>query len=85
MYLSPQAPPLPLGRQPVDGLGMLIEAFDTHQPGTAPYGIGGPPGTEPYCPQLGPSNDGFEGELQFYIDGASSTWMNTGAWLDTMQ
>ncbi|KAF4509886.1 hypothetical protein G6O67_001823 [Ophiocordyceps sinensis] len=85
MYMSPQAPPLPLGRQPVDGLGMLIEAFDTHQPGTAPYGIGGPPGTEPYCPQLGPSNDGFEGELQFYIDGASSTWMNTGAWLDTMQ
>ncbi|KAM4065330.1 fungal specific transcription factor [Hirsutella rhossiliensis] len=85
MYMSPQAPPPPLGRQPVDGLGMLIEAFDTHQPAGAPYGIGGTPGTGPYYPQLGPGNDGFEGELQFYIDGASSTWMNTGAWLDTMQ
>lgn len=81
MYLSPQPPPPPLGRQPVDGLGMLIEAFDTPQPGSATYQIG----AESYYPQLGPGNDGFEGELQFYIDGAASSWMHTGAWLDTVQ
>lgn len=85
VYVSPQAPPPPLGRQPVDGLGMLIEAFDTHQPAATPYEMGGPPGSGPYYPQLGPGNDGFEAELQFYIDGAPSSWVNTGAWLDTMQ
>ncbi|KJZ72576.1 hypothetical protein HIM_08100 [Hirsutella minnesotensis 3608] len=91
MYISssPGAPPPQLARQPMDGLGMLIEAFDTHQPGPAPaYSInaGPAPGhSSAYYPQLGPGNDGFEGELQFYIDGASSSWMNTGAWLDTMQ
>ncbi|OAQ85025.1 chitinase 1 precursor [Purpureocillium lilacinum] len=84
MYMSPQQNAPQLGRQPVDGLGMLIEAFDSHQPGAAPYGMGAPPGAAPYYPQLGPGNDGFEGELQFYIDGAPSSWMNTGAWLDSM-
>ncbi|PHH80997.1 hypothetical protein CDD83_3655 [Cordyceps sp. RAO-2017] len=84
LYMSPQTPAL--GRHPVDGLGMLIEAFDTHQPAGGPYGMGGGAGAPgPYYPQLGPGNDGFEGELQFYIDGAPSSWMNTGAWLDTMQ
>lgn len=84
MYMSPQQTHPALGRQPVDGLGMLIEAFDSHQPGGAPYGMGAPAGPPPFYPQLGPSNDGFEGELQFYIDGAPSTWMNTGAWLDNL-
>ncbi|PHH70123.1 hypothetical protein CDD82_7331 [Ophiocordyceps australis] len=84
MYLSPQPQTqASMGRQPMDGLGMLIEAFDTHQPATAPYGLATPAGPS-YFPQLGPGNDGFEGELQFYIEGPSSMWVNTGAWLDTM-
>ncbi|POR34210.1 Putative transcriptional regulatory protein [Tolypocladium paradoxum] len=80
MYMSPQQSLPALGRQPIDGLGMLIEAFDTNQP----YGMGAPAAAAPFYPQLGPGNDGFEGELQFYIDGAPSTWMTTGAWLDNM-
>ena len=85
MYMSPHQNDPTLGRQPVDGLGMLIEAFDTHQPGGAPYAMGAPAAAAPFYSQLGPGNDGFEGELQFYIDGAPSTWMNPGAWLDNMQ
>ncbi|PNY27193.1 transcriptional regulatory protein [Tolypocladium capitatum] len=81
MYMSPQQSHPTHGRQPVDGLGMLIEAFDTHQPAATPYGMGAPAAAPHFYPQL---NDGFEGELQYYIDGAPSTWMNTGAWLDDM-
>ena len=85
VYMPPQQTAPQLGRQPVDGLGMLIEAFDTHQPGGAPFSMSGPAGAAaPYYPQLGPGNDGFEGELQFYIDGPPSSWLNAGAWLDTV-
>ncbi|KFG80430.1 hypothetical protein MANI_012958 [Metarhizium anisopliae] len=71
----------PMGRQNADSLSMLIEAFDSNNPGPpAPhYGAGN------FNPQLVPGTDGFEGELQFYIDGATSAWMNSSAWLDTMQ
>jgi hypothetical protein len=70
-----------MGRQHADGLGMLIEAFDSNQSGqsTPHYG------TENYNLQLGPGTDGFEGELQSYIDGPTSSWMNGNFWLDTMQ
>lgn len=69
-----------MGRQNVDGLGMLIEAFDSnHGPPAPHYGAGS------YNPQLGPGTDGFEGELQFYIDGPPSTWISSSPWLDTMQ
>ncbi|KHO00211.1 Zinc transcription factor [Metarhizium album ARSEF 1941] len=72
----------PMGRQNMDGLGMLIEAFDSHHPGppATHYGAGD------FYPQLlGPGTDGFEGELQFYIDGPTSAWMNCSPWLDAMQ
>ncbi|KAG8420559.1 hypothetical protein J3459_010966 [Metarhizium acridum] len=71
----------PMDRQNADGLGMLIEAFDSNHPGPpAPhYGAGN------FNPQLVPGTDGFEGELQFYIDGPTSAWINSSVWLDTMQ
>lgn len=76
MYMQPQPP---MGRN--DGLGMLIDAFDSNNPGPSGphYGAGN------FNPQLGPGTDGFEGELQFYIDGPTSTWINSSPWLDTMQ
>ncbi|OAA47057.1 Zinc transcription factor [Metarhizium rileyi] len=71
----------PMGRPSTDGLGMLIEAFDSNNPGPpAPhYGAGN------FNTQLGPGTDGYEGELQFYIDGPASAWINATPWLDTMQ
>lgn len=82
-----------LGERPAaDGLGLLLEAFDSHQAGTnmaatgagQPYdanvaatqaGYYGPPGTAM------PGNDGYENELQFYIDGAPTVqgWVGTSA------
>lgn len=87
MYMPPHQTAPQLDRQPVDGLGMLIEAFDTHQPGSAQYdmAVTAAANSAPYYPLLGPGTDGFEGELQFYMDGPPSTWLNAGAWLDTMQ
>lgn len=66
MYVQSQhTPPLPppsLARQSADGLGLLIDAFDSPRPPRPPHA------------QLGPGTDGFEGELQFYIDGPPATW-----------
>ncbi|KAK5991111.1 hypothetical protein PT974_09389 [Cladobotryum mycophilum] len=71
-----------LPRQPaVDGLGMLIEAFDSHQQ-PPPYAMA-VAGTPQFYQPLGPSNDGFEGELQFYIDGTNNSgWMPPDGWLE---
>lgn len=81
-----------LGDRPAtDGLGLLLEAFDSHQGANmAAAGAG-----QPYDPNLAanqagyygqpgtamPGNDGYENELQFYIDGAPSVhgWVGTGA------
>lgn len=83
-------------RQP-DGVGMLIEAFDTQQQAPAPppqhpQGPGQYPGSVPvvaanpaFYANLGSINDGFEGELQFYIDGAfapnNTAAMGPDGWL----
>lgn len=77
------------GRQTTDGLGLLLEAFDTHTgqmtAGDQPYdpsAIGNPGG---YYGPTGagiPGNDGYENELQFYIDGAGApnpVWIPGGA------
>lgn len=77
-------------RQTTDGLGLLLEAFDTHQGAAATAG-----GDQPYDPnvvvtQAGgyygqpgaaamPGNDGYENELQFYIDGPAAP--NVQGWM----
>lgn len=71
MYLSSPPSSMPnIHRQP-DGVGMLIEAFDTQQqqqyPGSSIPVVAANPA---FYANLGTINDGFEGELQFYIDGA---------------
>lgn len=81
-----------LGDRPAtDGLGLLLEAFDSHQGANmAAAGAG-----QAYDPSLAanqagyygqpgtamPGNDGYENELQFYIDGAPTVhgWVGTGA------
>lgn len=82
-----------LGERPAaDGLGLLLEAFDSHQAGAnmAATGVGQPydanvVATQPgYYGQPGtamPGNDGYENELQFYIDGAPTVqgWVGNGA------
>lgn len=81
-----------LGARPTtDGLGLLLEAFDTHQganlaaaaqeqaydPNVAVHQAGsyGQAGTQI------PGNDGYENELQFYIDGAPivQAWVPGGS------
>lgn len=85
MYMSPHQPQQPPMGRP-DGLGLLIEAFDSNHPAASAYAVGpGGPALGQFNPQLGPGTDGFEGELQFYIDGAPSSWMSNNAWLDNMQ
>lgn len=82
-----------LGRPTTDGLGLLLEAFDTHQ-GGANMAATGTGSDQPYDPnaavtQAGyygqpgtamPGNDGYENELQFYIDGAPTVqgWVPGG-------
>ncbi|KAL1859738.1 hypothetical protein Daus18300_009460 [Diaporthe australafricana] len=78
-------------RTATDGLGLLLEAFDSHQGANmAAAGAG-----QQYDPNLAasqagyygqpgtamPGNDGYENELQFYIDGAPTVhgWVGTGA------
>ena len=76
-------------RPTTDGLGLLIEAFDTHQGGGAMGGSSGPAydpsmaGQHEYYPHQGTGlagNDGYENELQFYIDGAPNmqNWVGNG-------
>lgn len=70
-----------LGARPTtDGLGLLLEAFDTHQGANMaaagheqPYDPNVAVNQAGYYGQAGaqiPGNDGYENELQFYIDGA---------------
>lgn len=79
------------GRQTTDGLGLLLEAFDTHQGGANLAAAGGADSYEVnsvanqagYYGQAGtsmPGNDGYENELQFYIDGAPTVpaWVPGG-------
>ncbi|ROW10394.1 hypothetical protein VMCG_01645 [Cytospora schulzeri] len=82
-----------LGERPAaDGLGLLLEAFDSHQAGAnmAATGTGQPYDANVAATQAGyygqpgtamPGNDGYENELQFYIDGAPTVqgWVGTGA------
>lgn len=80
-----------LGARPTtDGLGLLLEAFDTHQ-GANMAAAGN---EQPYDPNVAatqagyygqpgatmPGNDGYENELQFYIDGAPTVqgWVPGG-------
>lgn len=76
------------GRQTTDGLGLLLEAFDTHQgaqgmtAGDQPYDpsvVGNPGGYYGPTGAAMPGNDGYENELQFYIDGAGAP--NVTAWI----
>lgn len=67
-------------RPTTDGLGLLLEAFDTHQ-GSANMAAAAAGSEQPYDPsvvttQAGyygqpgaalPGNDGYENELQFYM------------------
>lgn len=81
------------GRPTTDGLGLLLEAFDTHQGGanvaTAATGSDQPYDPNAAATQAGyygqpgtamPGNDGYENELQFYIDGAPTVqgWVQSG-------
>lgn len=79
-------------QQQSDGVGMLIEAFDTQQQQQQPLQPQAHPHQYPvvadpaFYAQLGTINDGFEGELQFYIDGAfvpngGPTAMGPDGWL----
>ncbi|KAG5999654.1 hypothetical protein E4U21_006433 [Claviceps maximensis] len=66
----PPLPPPQTGRRSADGLGMLIDAFDTSHPPIAPHAA------RPFHPKLGPRTDGYEGELQNYINGPPATWLD---------
>lgn len=68
-HTPPPLPPPSLARQSADGLGLLIDAFDSPRPTHPPHA-----NTGPFNSQLAPGTDGFEGELQFYIDGPPATW-----------
>lgn len=83
-------PGLPLSASPMDGFA-LMDAYAAHDPKRSQShgNTFAAPVIHPvpnYFPQLGPTNDGFEHELQFYIDGANNQewsippegWLNTG-------
>lgn len=78
-------------RQTTDGLGLLLEAFDTHQGAAAAAGADQPYDPNAVVTQAGyygqpgaaamAGNDGYENELQFYIDGPAAPvqgWMTGG-------
>jgi len=64
--------------RPADGLGLLIEAFDTHQTaGALGTPTGQQPGPQPYDPHAPPHGyyhpstlgpDGYENQLAYYIE-----------------
>lgn len=81
-----------IGARPTtDGLGLLLEAFDTHQGANMaaagheqPYDPNVAANQAGYYGQAGaqmPGNDGYENELQFYIDGAPTVqaWVPGGS------
>lgn len=72
------------GRSSVDGMGMLVSPFESSAPPT-PHLLQGPvmgsaatmataAAAGQYFPQVPVVNDGYDGELQFYIEGAQPTW-----------
>ncbi|KAG5984452.1 hypothetical protein E4U55_004796 [Claviceps digitariae] len=70
-HTPPPPPPLhQTGRRSADGLGMLIDAFDNRQTPLPPHAA------RPFHAHLGPGTDGFEIELQYYIDGPPATWLD---------
>lgn len=74
-------------RHQTDGLGLLIEAFDTHQAGTVvspgvsnPYDPSGNP-QDFFTPATLPTNDGYEHQLEYYITAGGHVPAAMGAWL----
>ncbi|KAK0733686.1 hypothetical protein B0T26DRAFT_631339 [Lasiosphaeria miniovina] len=61
-----------------DGLGLLIEAFDTHQTGLPDPRYDPQTAAQDYYPQTGLAvNDGYENELGYYMsDGVPATMQN---------
>lgn len=92
-----QAPPPQVAgqRQTTDGLGLLLEAFDTHQTAAGPVpGPSAPPPPPPpvtaYDPHTSAQqyyaqpalamNDGYENELGYYMsDGVAPTMQHSWA------
>ncbi|KFA81040.1 hypothetical protein S40288_00822 [Stachybotrys chartarum IBT 40288] len=72
MFLSPMTTTYP-SHSMDSSAGMVLGPFSSGQqaPGLMTYDINS---TVPLYQQLGPSTDGFDGELQFYFDGSTS-WM----------
>lgn len=59
---------------------MLIEAFDNDRQPNFGMAAAGVPAF--YAP-LGPGNDGFDCELQFYIDGqTNNAWLQAEGWME---
>jgi len=91
-----QAPPHDAGapRPTTDGLGLLIEAFDTHQtaaaPGQGAPTTGAPPPGTVYDPHAAPQqyypqqalgmNDGYEHELGYYMSDGVPPAMQQQSW-----
>jgi len=86
---SQQGIPGQVLRHQADGLGLLIEAFDTHHqaggtvvsPGVSnPYD---PSGTQQdfFTPATLPTNDGYEHQLEYYITAGGHVPAAMGAWL----
>jgi len=63
-----------IGRPPTNNLDLLVAAFDTQRGVTMPPPAAGHITPEEYYgnPHLTATNDGYENELQFYIDGGQN-------------
>ncbi|CEJ86381.1 hypothetical protein VHEMI04090 [[Torrubiella] hemipterigena] len=85
-HQQPYLPPAAHGRSSVDGMGMLVSPFESSAPPT-PHLLQGPAmgsvagmtaaaaaAAGQYFPQIPVVNDGYDGELQFYIEGGQPTW-----------
>lgn len=67
-------------QQPLDGMGALLDAFGTpSQAAQNPYDLAA--ASMAFYPALGPSNDGFEDELQYHIDGPLGWMPPHGGWM----
>lgn len=76
-YTSPQ-PVSQGGRFESEGVGILVESY-----GSPPSGAS----LGQLVPEPGPASDGFEEELQNFMDGSpSAMWISTATpWLNTSQ
>jgi hypothetical protein len=75
----PQAAAYPR-QQPLDGMGALLDAFGAPaQAAQNPYDLAA--ASMAFYPALGPSNDGFEDELQYHIDGSLGWMPPHGGWM----